>query len=578
MKDNKDTSEEIEPSETNGNGPHELNLSGRVLLIHGFEIDTATHSIRKGGSETRLEPRAIDLLIYLVQKKNQVISREELENEVWRDRVVGYDALNSTIAKLRKAFSDDPKNPAVIQTVPKVGYRLIAEISIVSSEVDSITSPGFHQTISAQKRFNSWRTIISGLTLLIVVGLMFWFKPWSGENYPLLPNQPSLVVLPLKNLSDGADQKMLSAAISADITNQLSRFGDLFVISSDSANFYRDAGKIPKVIGRELGVRYILSGTMLRVENDLRVAMTLIEAETGFQIWTNEYHRSVNDLFVVQDDIVKSVVTSLGEKIWRSVAANLSAKPLEDFAAYDFHLKAQEALHRLTAESNLEARSLWIKASVLDPDLGWPFLGLAWTHYMDYRAQWTETGPEALDKAIGYLDQSSATLGDNYNIHRLLAKISQARGEFDKALSHSQRALELNPNDGDLLANYAQMLTFAGKSEEALPWINEAILRNPHYPGWYASVRSMIYYLQKDYIAAIDDLNKLASPAVWDRRYLAASYGQLLRKDDAKRQVGILLESDPEFTLTAYVPKLKFQLNSDKNHFIDGLQKAGLPQ
>jgi TolB-like protein/DNA-binding winged helix-turn-helix (wHTH) protein len=578
MKDNNCTSQANELPEADQKGFDEANLSGMVLLINGFEVDTATNSISKEGSESRLEPRAMELLVYLAQKQNQVISRDELETEVWQNRVVGYDALNSTIAKLRKAFGDDPKNPAVIQTVPKAGYRLIAELSIVASGTDSFTSLGLHPATPIENSSRPWQIMISGLTLLIVVGLMFWFKPWGGENYPQLPAQPSLVVLPLKNLSADAEQEMLSAAISADITNQLSRFGDLFVISSDSANFYRDADKPPKIIGRELGVRYVLSGTMLRAQNDLRVAMVLIEAETGFQIWTEEYHRSVNDLFVVRDDIVKSVVTSLGEKIWRSLAAKLQAKPLENFAAYDFHLKAQEALHRLTAESNLEARSLWIKASELDPDLGWPFLGLAWTHYMDYRAQWTDTGPEALDKAVDYLDQSSVTLGDSYDIHRLLAKISQARGEFDKALSHSERALELNPNDGDLLANYAQMMTFAGKSEQALPWINDAILRNPHYPGWYASVRSMIYYLKKDYPAAINDLNKLTSPAVWDRRYLAASYAQLFRKEEAQKQVNLLLESDPEFTLAAYVPKLKFQLDSDRDHFIDGLQKAGFPQ
>jgi adenylate cyclase len=145
-------------------------------------------------------------------------------------------------------------------------------------------------------------------------------------------------------------------------------------------------------------------------------------------------------------------------------------------------------------------------------------------------------------------------------------------------LSHIERALELNPNDGDLLATYAQMMTFAGQSKDALAWVDQAILRNPHYPGWYASVRSMIYYLQKEYLLVIKDLNKVGSPAVWDCRYLAVSYAQLGRTEDAKKQVVMLLKGDPDFTLESYVPKLKFQLEMDKQHFIEGLIKAGLPE
>jgi adenylate cyclase len=158
-----------------------------------------------------------------------------------------------------------------------------------------------------------------------------------------------------------------------------------------------------------------------------------------------------------------------------------------------------------------------------------------------------------------------------------MAKISQARGEFDKALSHSERALELNPNDGDLLANYGQMLTYAGQSKEARHWVEDAMRRNPHYPGWYASALSSILYLEKDYEGAFASLNKVGTLAIWDHRQLAASYAQLGRQAEAQRHVDAVLKTDPNFSLSTFVATLKFRSDADKEHVLDGLRKAGLP-
>lgn len=183
-----------------------------------------------------------------------------------------------------------------------------------------------------------------------------------------------------------------------------------------------------------------------------------------------------------------------------------------------------------------------------------------------------------MDKATAVLQQAADRQVAGYKIHRLLAKISQARGEFDKALSHSVRALELNPNDGDLLAAYGQMLTFAGQSKEARRWVDDAMRRNPHYPGWYASALSAIQYLQKDYDGAIASLNKADQLAVWDRRFLAASYAQLGRQDEAKVQVEAVLESDPKFSISKFKSKLRYRRDDDKAHFLEGLKKAGFPE
>lgn len=544
------------------------------IAIGGIEVDFLSNTIRNDEREVRLEPKVMALLRYLAERHGQVVTREDLESEVWKDVVVGYDALNISVAKLRKAFNDDSRHPTFIETIPKVGYRLVAKIEPTAGN-NKASQTEILETFGASNKM-PWQLTIVGLVLLIVAGLLAWFVPWSESEYPQLPDRPSLVVLPLKNFSESG-QESLSVAISEGITGGLSRFSGLFVISSDSANFYRDGTKTPKQIGQELGVRYVLTGSMQRSGDQLKINMQLVDARNQSSVWAENYSRVANDVFVVQDEIVHSVTTTLGETIWQSAAGNLKSKPLEDFAAFDYLLQAKQVFHELTSESNLEARRLLRKAFEIDPELGLPYLLMAWSYYLEFRAQWEDTDPKALDKAMEYLRQAEAKMGRDYEVHRLLAKINQVSGEFDKALMHSERALELNPNDGDLLATHAQMLTRAGESESAQRWIEQAMRRNPHYPPWYAAVLAITQYLQGEYSQAVDTLNKVGNLPVWGLRYLIASYGQLGKLDDARQPIELLLEQSPEFRVSDFGARVEFRLDSDKQHLLDGLIKAGLP-
>ncbi len=440
-------------------------------------------------------------------------------------------------------------------------------------------------SLTGIQRWNSKAYIAAIATSVIcLVALVWWQLPSTieyADHSPqaalTIPDEPSVVVLPLKNLSGDANQDNLSVAISADLTTELSRFSQLFVISPDSASPYGDQTKTPKQIGRALGVRFVLTGGIQRSADRLRVTMQLIEAETEAQVWTEKYDRVVTDIFIVQDEIVHAVVTELGETIWRSAADKLASKPIKDFAAYDHYLKGLDVLHKLTSQAMKDSRLLFQKSIELDPDLGNTYVGIAWTYFLDYRAQWVETGPEVLDTAEEFLQLAVDRQASGYEVHRLMAKISQARGAFDKAIIHSERALELNPNDGDLSATYAQMLTSAGRSEEALTWIEGAIRRNPHYPGWYASALSVIQYLRGDYEGAVSTLTKVNEMAVWDFRFIAASYAQLGRLDEAKIYVDKVLSDDPGFSLDKFRNSVQFRLESDKEHFLEGLVKAGFP-
>jgi adenylate cyclase len=432
-----------------------------------------------------------------------------------------------------------------------------------------------------------WRALAAGvLVLLAATSVVAWLRPWAPDDTPAsvertafpLPDQPSVAVLPFDNMSGNPSQEYLGNAITEDITTELSRFADLLVISRESTFALKGQDKTAKQIGRVLGVRYILEGSVQRSGERLRVNAQLIEAQSEAHIWAERYDREVEDLLAVQDDIVRSVVTTVGETIPQRAGSALARKPIENFEAYDYYLRGRDLIQRPTKEANEEARSLLTKAAALDPKLSRAYIGLAWTHLMDYVAQWSEAGPEALERAAEFTNQAAALEGNSYDVHRLLARIRQHQGDHEEALAHSKRALELNPNDGDLLATHALLLLYAGHSAEARPWAEEAMRRNPRYPGWYATVLAAVHYLAGRYREAVAVLSRIDKLAIYDHRVLAASYGQLGKAEKARTHVEAILKIAPDYSVAAYAGSQPYQKKADLEHFLDGLRKAGLPE
>jgi adenylate cyclase len=438
----------------------------------------------------------------------------------------------------------------------------------------------------APVRRPGWQLVADLSVFMALLGGLAWWQIWAPSAAPtaLAPTAQSpakgssIAVLAFKNLSGDPNQDYFSDAIAEDITTELSRFRELFVISRESAFSYKGQSKTAKQIGQELGVRYLLEGSVQRAGNRLRVTVQLIDTNRQNHVWAEKYDRDVVDVLVVQDDIVRSVVTTLGEEIWQNAAADLKNKPLTSFEAYDYRLRGSEALHRLTKDSNQEARRLYLKALELDPGQGIAYVGLAWTHLLDYIAQWVDVGPEALDQAFDYTQQARENGAPGYHVHRLFGRISAARNEHDKALEHNARAIELNPNDGDLLATQAMLLRDEGRFDEARQWINDAIRRNPHHPDWYGSVLAAIHYLEKDYEQAVAVLNRVESLAIWDHLILAASYAQSGLDEKARQHAEEVLAINPDFSLSRFKPKIQYRKQADREHYLDGLIKAGLPE
>jgi adenylate cyclase len=227
-------------------------------------------------------------------------------------------------------------------------------------------------TVAFKPRPRRWQAVaVASVIGLFAIAGLIWWQPWVANGIPAsteqealpLPDKPSIVVLAFDNLSGDPGQDYFADAIAESITAELSRYGGLFVISRNSAFTYKDKSLTAKSIGRELGVRYVLEGSVQKGRDSMRVTVQLIDATEDAHVWAESYDRPLEDILMVQDEIAKRVVSTLGETIWQSAARSLDRKPLKDFTVYDFVLKGLEHLHRFTPADNLEARRLFIKAT-----------------------------------------------------------------------------------------------------------------------------------------------------------------------------------------------------------------------
>jgi TolB-like protein/Tfp pilus assembly protein PilF len=400
----------------------------------------------------------------------------------------------------------------------------------------------------------------------------------SGESRALPQHTPSIAILAFKNLSGDPEQAYFADAVAEDITTGLSRFRDLFVIAPESAFHYRDQAKTAKTIAEELGVSYLLEGRVQRAGERLRVNVQLIEAETERHLWAERYDRVVTDLFAIQDEIVGAVVSTLGETIWRSAAAELTRKSIGNVEAYDYVLRGKELLHRFDKQANSEARQLLTKAIELDPDNLMAHVCLAWTHYLGYVYRLDGSDASALDRALAATRKAAALDANSYDVHRLYSRIAMARGDHDQAIAYIERALELNPNDADLHANYAQLLCVMGRLGEARHRIDEAIRRNPYSPSYYGATLARIHYLEGADDAALTVLKMQHTLTIVDHVVLAGSYAQLGRLDEARRHAAEILVIDPNFRISDYVASVNYRRDVDRERVADGLRKAGLAQ
>jgi TolB-like protein/tetratricopeptide (TPR) repeat protein len=506
------------------------------LRIADLRVDPALDEICKAGHTIKLEPKAMQLLICLAERAGEVVSVEELLDRVWRDVVVSPDSVYAAVAALRRTLGDDPKTPKYIANVVRRGYRLIAPVS------QWVDPPGV--------------------------------QPASAASAP--PDKPSILVMPFVNLSGDPAQDYFSDGITEDIITELSRWR-LLAVRSRSASFrYRGVAVEMKQVARELNVRFVVTGSVRRIGERMRIGVQLVDPESGDDIWVEKFDRRSDEIFAVLDRVVQTLVSTLVGRVQVSVNERSRRKAPANLAAYECVLKCN-ALSWDDAAGAAEARQLVEKAIELDPEYAMAHALLGALSY----SRW-EDGPLSSDAALEkayVLAMRAVELDDSESTcQALLANVCLQRRAFDAALQYSRRAVELNPNNQWNAADLGLVFVYVGEPEEALLWFSRARQIDPYFEEpWYWRVAALAHMSMQNYAGALAMLSHVRVRAYTYAALTAGCHSRLGEVDSARASVAECLSMKPDFSVAKFVHNQPFKIPAHAEQLASSLRLAGLP-
>jgi adenylate cyclase len=384
--------------------------------------------------------------------------------------------------------------------------------------------------------------------------------------------------LPFVNMSEDPKQEYFSDGLTEDLTSGLSKISSLFVIARNSAFTYK--GKAAKVqdVSKELGVRYVLEGSVQKAGDQVRITAQLIDATTGYHLWTEQYDRELKDVFALQDEIVQKIVTTLKLQLTMQEQGILVRKSTDNPEAYDSFLRGLESFYSITHEANAQARQRFEKAIELDPQYADAYARLGWTYLGEWVLQWSQD-PQTLERAF-VLEQKAITLDDSLPVaHSILSYVYLWKKQHEQAIAEAERAIAFDPNDAENYAALGNILIFAGRPQEGIGLIEKAMRLNPRYPPIYLSWLGMAYRLtgrHEEAIAALKRALTRSPDSLPAHRELAVIYSELGREAEARAATAEVLRISPDFSLEVYRQRLPYKDPAVLERQIAALHKAGL--
>ncbi len=575
---------------------------GNCLVIAGWHLHENRHLLERDGDSVKLEPKTTQLLAYLARRAGEPLSRRKLLDEVWPGVIVSDEALSNAINKIRRAFNDDRQNPAVIETIPKMGYRLIAPVSYEPAGADAgqpeaapippeTTSSG-HTDGEPRRTPFSRRTLWLGAALLFAVALavgVIWQvqgpepqvarqgAPGAGEP----GRAPSIVVLPFENLGDNLQQQAFADGITEDIITDLSSLSDMLVIASNTAFTFKGRQVTAQEVAGELNVDFVLEGSIRRHGDSVRVNAQLVDARTGFQKWARRYDRPLNEVFAVQDEVTSSIVEALLVKLSPEEQERLSTRPTNNLAAYDEFLEGQRLARMNTRESNVQAQAAFRRAIALDRGYGRAYGALAHSLAFGFRRGWTDAPMQSIDRALE-LARKAVELDDSIpQTFWALGYVHLMRKEHDEAEKAASIAITIAPNYADGYGLLALIRNNLGESESAIDLIKKGMKLNPYYTWDYPYNLGRAYYMLgriDEAITALEAAKQRNENAVPVRLHLAASYVRAGRQDDAEWEVEEVQVISPTETLSHMRDAHPLKDQELLLMLVEDLRKAGLPE
>lgn len=543
--------------------------------VADWYVDTDANRIHCGEQDIKLESKVMSLLVYLAENQGSVVSREQLEADVWSDRVISYDALTSCITRLRKVLGDDSRSPVFIETVPKKGYRLIAPVNWDIAEPPAQSKA--HRENKPRSRY------FMALALLLILAIAATFIITSNQTMvddsANLSQSPSIVVLPFNNLSNEAEQAYFSDGITADISIALSKLSGLRVIAPPSILTANSDNNADQVTDSEQLARYLLTGSVQRAGNQLRVNVMLIDNQSHQNLWAEQYDREITAVFEVQDDITAKIVSTLSIKLTEEEKKRVAQRYTISIEAYDQFLRGQALYTQHSSNENQLAREHLRRAIQIDPNFARAYSTLALTYVDEYRYQWPSSTEQPLQKTLSLAKKAVAIDDTLPQAHWALAYAQLHLHRYELAIEAIRPALSVNPNYADGYAILALIYIYQGEPAQGLKMIRQAMRLNPNYPAQYISVMGQAHYYLGDF-----DIAALALRDAIDKNFslltahimLTATLSKSGLLEEASWSAAQLHTIAPQFNLQDVARIFPLKESERLNDIIVQLRKSGL--
>jgi len=520
-------------------------------LFDDYAFDTDRRELCRGADVLSVAPQVFDLLEYLIRNRERVVSKDDLINAVWNGRVVSDAALTTRLNVVRSAIGDSGEQQRLIKTLPRKGFRFVGQV-----------------------RESQGRTGAEADDLPL--------EPARPALMP--PDKPSIAVLPFANLSSDPEQEYFADGIVEDITMALSRFPWLFVIARNSSFTYKGRAVDVKRVGRDLGVRCVLEGSVRKAGNRIRIAGQLIDAETGAHLWADHFDGALEDMFDLQDHVTASVVSAIAPKLEREELKRARRKPPENLNAYDYYLRGLAKVRRVTFEANNEAMQLFFKAIELDPGLACAYGMAAWCYVLRKVRGWMTDRAQEIAEATR-LARKAVYLGSDDPVALCMGGYALAiiTHELDDATAFMDRGLAVNPNLAQAWRLSAWLRVWRGEPDLALEHAAHAVRLSPLDPFKFATHGAMAY---AHFLAGRYDMaSSCAEQALRDNStYMvaicisAASNALAGRLEPARMAIERALECNPELRVSNLGDVAPFRRAEDLATFAKALRNAGLPE
>jgi TolB-like protein len=515
-------------------------------------LDVKRRELRRDSEPIAVEPQVLDLLIYLVQNRDRVVSKNDLIASVWGGRIVSESTLTSRINAARKAIGDSGENQKLIRTIARKGLRFVGAVRAQANGAEPA-----HATIPSPDGVRE-------------------------ESRPALPlpDRPAIAVLPFINMSGDPEQEYFSEGISEDIITALSKLRWFFVIARNSSFIYKGKAVHMKQIGAELGVGYVVEGSVRKSGDRVRITAQLNEVTTGSHIWAEHYDRSLADVFAVQDEITEAIVAAIEPQIYAAENFRARRKPPESMDAWDLVMRALSHYWRVTRQDNIVAQALLEKAVAVDPAYGQALGVLAASYTFNAHMGWADmaTAIPTAERAA-----QAAIRADNEDpwAHHALGYVYLLERRFDDSLAEYELALRLNPNFAQAQGFYSLSLSYSGHWQKAVQAAERALLLSPRDPfaAVYNGIAAYAQFVGRNYERAMNlsrESIRQRGDFVGAHRVLAAAAGMADLVEVATAALQHLRRAQPNISLAWIADQMPIKLDAEREHYLEGLRRAGL--